>query len=54
MTQNITKHCLHFKHRELDFAGVNMKKTKRICHTATQEATCLSSEHFSASDKKSL
>lgn len=51
MTQNVRKRCLHFKHRELDFTGMNMKKTKRIC-TITQEETCLSGEHFSANDKK--
>lgn len=41
--QKATKQCLHFKHRELDFAGMNMKKTKRLC-TATQEETCLSGD----------
>lgn len=50
MIQNVTKQCLHFKHRELDFAGMNMKKTKRIC-TTTREETCLSGEHFTGNDK---
>lgn len=44
MIQKATKQCLHFKHRELDFAGMNMKKTKRI-YTATQEETCLSGDY---------
>lgn len=53
MTWNTKKQCLHFKHRELDFPGMNMKKTKRI-RTVTQEETCFNDEHFTENDKKSF
>lgn len=53
MTWNTKKQCLHFKHRELDFPGMDMKKTKRI-YTVTQEETCFSYECLTGNDKKNL
>lgn len=47
------KQGLHFKHKELDFPGMSMKKIKEI-HTVTQKDTCFSSEHFTGNDKKHL
>lgn len=35
MIQNATEQCLHLKHRELDFAGMNMKKDKKDMHSHT-------------------